>query len=100
MTPCWMARRLSMEKSKDVKDVLAGYLKELHLPAFRSSYEELARQAQQEGLGFQQYLLGVGQRGGKLSRISEGCFAPQFQAARTDVSWCSRVCGSSFSSFA
>ena len=34
-----------MEKSKDR---LAAYLKELHLPAFRASWEELARQAQQE----------------------------------------------------
>src|SRR4030081_1777485 len=37
-------------------------LKELHLPAFRSSYEELARPAQQEGLSFEQYLLGLVQR--------------------------------------
>jgi len=51
-----------MEKSKDVKDRLAGYLKELHLPTFRSSYEELAQQAQQEGLSFEQYLLGLAQR--------------------------------------
>src|ERR1700727_680031 len=62
MTRCWKARRQSMEKSKDVKDLLAGYLKELHLPAFRSSYEELARQAQQEGLSFEQYLLELAQR--------------------------------------
>ena len=41
---------------------LAEYLKELHLPAFRSSYEELARQAQQEGLSYEQYLLGLAQR--------------------------------------
>jgi DNA replication protein DnaC len=46
-----------MEKSKDSKETLAAYLKELHLPAFRASYEELARQAQQEGLSFEQYLL-------------------------------------------
>src|SRR6266404_4416576 len=45
-----------------VKERLAAYLKELHLPAFRSSYEELARQAQQEGLSFEQYLLGLVQR--------------------------------------
>ncbi len=51
-----------MEKDKDVKERLAAYLKELHLPAFRSSYEELARQAQQEGLSFEQYLLGLVQR--------------------------------------
>src|ERR1700692_3618566 len=62
MTPYWMARRLSMEQDKDVKERLAAYLKELHLPAFRTSYEELARQAQQEGLSFEQYLLGLVQR--------------------------------------
>src|SRR5271156_947623 len=62
MTPYWTARRPKMEKDKDEKDLLAKYLKELHLPAFRSSYEELARQAQQEGLGFEQYLLALAQR--------------------------------------
>jgi len=62
MTPYWMARRLSLEQDKDSKERLAAYLKELHLPAFRSSYEELARQAQQEGLSFEQYLLGLAQR--------------------------------------
>ncbi len=51
-----------MAKDEDVKTRLAAYLKELHLPAFRSSYEELARQAQQEGLSFEQYLLGLVQR--------------------------------------
>ena len=51
-----------MDKGKDVKQTLEGYLKELHLPGFRSGYEELARQAQQEGLSFEQYLLGLAQR--------------------------------------
>jgi DNA replication protein DnaC len=50
------------KKSKDSKEVLLAYLKELHLPAFQNSYEELARQAQQEGLSFEQYLLGLAQR--------------------------------------
>src|SRR3954469_916208 len=63
MTPCWITRRFVMEKkSKDGKEVLLAYLKELHLPTFRASYEELARQAQQEGLSFEQYLLGLAQR--------------------------------------
>src|SRR4051812_13665924 len=62
MTPCYKARRSQMEKDKDVKQMLENYLKELHLPAFRASYEELARQAQQEGLSFAQYLLGLAQR--------------------------------------
>jgi DNA replication protein DnaC len=51
-----------MEKSKDAKQMLEGYLKELHLPAFRSSYEELARQALKEGLSYEQYLLGLAGR--------------------------------------
>ena len=42
--------------------MLETYLKELHLPAFRSSYEELARQAQQESLSFEQYLLSLVER--------------------------------------
>jgi DNA replication protein DnaC len=57
-----MARRLKMDKGKDIKQTLEGYLKELHLPGFRSGYEQLARQAQQEGLSFEQYLLGLAQR--------------------------------------
>src|SRR3954468_7377568 len=60
MTPYWKARRPKMEK--DVREALTAYLKELHLPTFRSGYEELARQAQQEGLSFEQYLLGLAQR--------------------------------------
>jgi DNA replication protein DnaC len=51
-----------MAEHKDVKELLLAYLKELHLPAMRASYEELARQAQQEGLSFEQYLLGLVQR--------------------------------------
>jgi DNA replication protein DnaC len=51
-----------MDKGKDIKQTLEGYLKELHLPGFRSGYEQLARQAQQEGLSFEQYLLGLAQR--------------------------------------
>src|ERR1700719_2971570 len=62
MTLYWTARRQNMEKDQDVKERLAAYLKELHLPAFRASYEELARHAQQEGLGFEQYLLALAQR--------------------------------------
>jgi DNA replication protein DnaC len=51
-----------MNKDRDVRQTLEAYLKELHLPAFRAGYEELARQAQQEGLSFQEYLLGLAQR--------------------------------------
>jgi DNA replication protein DnaC len=46
----------------DVQETLVSYLKELHLPAFRQGYEELARQAQQEGLSYERYLLGLAER--------------------------------------
>jgi hypothetical protein len=51
-----------MAEAKDVKELLVASLKELHLPAMRASYEELARQAQQEGSSYEQYLLGLVQR--------------------------------------
>ena len=51
-----------MEKSKDSKEMLAAYLKELHLPAIRAGWEELAVQAQQESHSYEQYLLGLAQR--------------------------------------
>ncbi len=50
------------KKGKDVQELLEGCLKELHLPAFRASYPELARQAVQEGLSFERFLLGLAQR--------------------------------------
>jgi DNA replication protein DnaC len=46
-----------MAEHKDVKARLLALLKELHLPAIRVGYEELARQAQQEGLSYEQFLL-------------------------------------------
>jgi DNA replication protein DnaC len=51
-----------MAAHKDVKELLLECLKELHLPALRAGYEELARQAQQESLSYEQYLLGLVQR--------------------------------------
>ena len=47
---------------KDVKEKLVRCLKELHLPAVRRGYEELARQAQQEGQSYEEYLLGLVER--------------------------------------
>ena len=44
------------------KELLANYLKELHLPTVRASYEELARQAQQEASSYERYLLELVQR--------------------------------------
>jgi len=46
----------------DVKERLARQLRELHLPTFRNSYEELARQAEQETHSYEQYLLGLCER--------------------------------------
>jgi DNA replication protein DnaC len=46
-----------METNRDERETLVGYLKELHLPTFRGSYEERARQAQQEGWSYERYLL-------------------------------------------
>src|ERR1700722_20284991 len=63
MTPYWKARRPNMGLNPhQLKELLLAYLKELHLPAFRAGYEELARQAQQESLSYEQYLLELVQR--------------------------------------
>jgi DNA replication protein DnaC len=43
--------------SAEVQGRLTGYLKELHLPTFRVSFEESARRAEQESLSYEQYLL-------------------------------------------
>jgi DNA replication protein DnaC len=51
-----------MADERNETEMLQAYLKELHMPAFRSGYEELARQAQQESLSYEQYLLGLAQR--------------------------------------
>jgi DNA replication protein DnaC len=48
--------------ARDEKEALVGYLKELHLPAFRRAYEELASQAQQEGHSYERYLLQLAER--------------------------------------
>ncbi len=42
---------------RDIKKDLESLLKELHLPTVRDSYEDLARQAEQEGLSYEQFLL-------------------------------------------
>jgi DNA replication protein DnaC len=51
-----------MAESKEAKKMLEAYLKELRLEAIRSDYEEMARQAQQESLSFEEYLLALVQR--------------------------------------
>jgi DNA replication protein DnaC len=46
----------------DMKAQLTEQLKELHLPAMRAGFEELARQAQQESQSYAQYLLSLTER--------------------------------------
>ena len=51
-----------MKRSDDEKAALVSYLKELHLPTIRSCFEELARQAEQETLSYERYLLALVER--------------------------------------
>jgi DNA replication protein DnaC len=51
-----------MTLHKDVAAQLLSYLKELHLPTFRSAFEPVARQAQQEALSYESYLLELATR--------------------------------------
>jgi DNA replication protein DnaC len=51
-----------MSKTREVKKELTEYLRELHLPAIRRSFEEAARQAERETLGYEQYLLELVER--------------------------------------
>lgn len=46
-------------KATVVKEMLESQLRDLRLPTIRSSYEELARQAEQETLSYERYLLGL-----------------------------------------
>jgi DNA replication protein DnaC len=46
-------------KAEAVKERLETHLKELRLPTVRSSYEELARQAETETLSYERYLLSL-----------------------------------------
>jgi DNA replication protein DnaC len=47
---------------KDVRVSLPSCLKELGLPAMRANFEELARQACQEGQSYEAYLLALAER--------------------------------------
>ena len=49
-------------RNGDVKQALEHHLRELHLPTFRSCYEQSARRAQAETLSYEQYLLGLAER--------------------------------------
>jgi DNA replication protein DnaC len=46
-----------MSSKGDVKEKLAAYLRELHLPTFRKCFEEQAQRAIQETASYEQYLL-------------------------------------------
>jgi DNA replication protein DnaC len=46
-----------MDKKKDIKALLSRYLKELFLSTMRKCYADLANQAKQESLSYEQYLL-------------------------------------------
>jgi DNA replication protein DnaC len=51
-----------MDRIKGGKETLVACLKELHLPAFRAGWEELAIQGRQESHSYEQYLLALAQR--------------------------------------
>jgi len=51
-----------MKRSHDEKAALVKYLKELRLPTIRSCFAELARQAEQETLSYERYLLALIER--------------------------------------
>lgn len=46
-----------MSKARDVQKELGEYLRELYLPAIDRCFEEKARQAERETMGYEQYLL-------------------------------------------
>ena len=46
-----------MVNTDNIRSRLIQYLKELHLPTIRESFEEIAHQAQQESLSYERYLL-------------------------------------------
>jgi DNA replication protein DnaC len=72
-----------MANERNEKETLQAYLKELHLPTFRASFEEVARQAQQEGLSYERFLLELAQRevqerrNGRIARLLRQSQLPQ-----------------------
>lgn len=51
-----------MTTNLDVKSTLTGHLRDLHLPTFRECFEEVAQDAQNETLSYEQYLLELSSR--------------------------------------
>src|SRR3954449_4222569 len=62
MTGCSSRRRTMSENPTDPKTRLIENLKELHLPAMRGGFEEVARIAQQESQSYERYLLELTER--------------------------------------
>ena len=71
-----------MSKPRDVKKELIEYLRELHLPAIRRCFEDSARQAERESLGYEQYLLELVERecqerrGNRIARLLQASKLP------------------------
>ena len=59
-----------MESEMERKQRLVECLRELHLPAFRDSFEELARRAGQETYSYEQYLLELADRECQTRRVN------------------------------
>ena len=57
-----------MGQRTDTEAQLTNCLKELHLPGIRQSYEELSRSAEQDSLGYKEYLLALLDRERELRR--------------------------------
>jgi hypothetical protein len=51
-----------MSGTNQVRAALVEHLKELHLPAMRTCFEESARRAEKETLSYEQYLLELTER--------------------------------------
>jgi len=69
-----------MDSETELKQRLVEYLRELHLPAFRDSFEQSARRASQETLSYEQFLLELAERecearrGNRIERwLRESC---------------------------
>jgi len=71
-----------MSNPRDVKKELIEYLRELHLPAIRRCFEDSARQAGRESLGYEQYLLELVERecqerrGNRIARLLQASKLP------------------------
>ena len=71
-----------MKRADDEKAALVSHLKELHLPTIRGCFEELARQAEQETLSYERYLLALIERELQVRRQPSTA-----SASRRPTSW-------------